>query len=193
MTVLLVLGLLFPVISCLSTIISLIDRWKHKKHSSPLYIPFIGPVLLTIWIISSHSHLWLVLIAWICDIGTIAFMIASPRLILDWWNTCSFTRILNLHSSYGIQRAKLSFHSTGRYFLHKEWHHPPGEYGTISVGDGGHFVRKGDVIEMTSDWGWSRKIHLISDNCFKVIEEINVRDKNPDYSISNWTFEKRNS
>ena len=191
MIVWLVLGILFPAISFLTSIASLYEWWKHKKHSSPIYIPFIGPILLTFWVIGSDKHLWLIPIVWVCDVGTVAFIIVIPRLVSDWWNTCSFTRILNLHSSSGIQTAQLSFHTTGYYFLQKKWHHPSGEYGTISVGDIGTFTRTGDIIEMKSTWGWSRTIRLISDGYYLVSVEVNVKDKSPDYSIINWTFENK--
>jgi hypothetical protein len=191
MTALLILGILFPAISLLTLIASLFEWWKHKKHSSPIFIPFIGPVLLTFWVISFVKHLWLIPIVWVCDVGTVAFIIAIPRLLSDWWNACSFTRILNLHSSSGIQSAQLSFHTTGRYLLQKKWHHPPGKYGTICVGDAGAFTRTGDIIEMKSDWGWSRTMRFISDGHYLVSEEVSVKDKNPDYSIANWTFENK--
>lgn len=193
MTILLILGLLFLVLSLLTTIISYYDWFKHNKHTSPFYVPFVGPVLLAIWIFGTHKPLWLIPIVLVCDIGTDAFIIATPRLFMDWWNTCSFTRILNLHGSAGIQTATLTFHSTGRYYLSKEWHRSSPEPGPISVGDIGSFARKGDIIEMKSDWGWLRKIRLVSDGRFAVIEEVDVREKEPDYSIANWTFDEQKS
>jgi len=87
---LLVAGLIFPVISLLTTMGSLASQWRQKKYSSPVFIPFIGPVLLTSWVVFAHKPLWFVAIVWLADIGTLAFLAVSPQLIRDWWHRSSF-------------------------------------------------------------------------------------------------------
>lgn len=151
--VFLVAGLLFPVLSLLTGIASLIDRWKREKHSSPVFIPVIGPALLTAWVVLSHYPFWLIPVVWVGDIGTMAFLIISPRLISEWWDTCSYTRILNLHGINENQSAQLSFHATGRYLLRKKWQRPPDEVGIVSLGELGSFTRAQDLLEMKADHG----------------------------------------
>jgi len=85
MASLLFFGLLFPIISWLTTIGCYYKWLKYKKHSSAIYIPFIGPVLLTIWVCGAEKPWWLIPIVWICDIGTVSFIYVIPRLISDWW------------------------------------------------------------------------------------------------------------
>ena len=87
LTCLLIAGLLFPMISLLSGAGSLLHQWRHKSYASPVFIPFVGPLLLTIWVISAHKPLGLIALAWVCDIGTVAFLAAGPRLVKDWWHT----------------------------------------------------------------------------------------------------------
>jgi hypothetical protein len=190
MIIWLVLGLIFPIISLLSGIGCLTSWWKRNyQDHPPIFIPIIGPVLLTFWILHSNKPLWLIPIVWICDVGTIAFIIAIPRLISDWWNTCSFTSILNLHSSSGIQTVILSFHSTGHYLLQKKWNRPAGETGVIELGEVGSFTRTGEIIEMKSIHGWSRQILFTKDGHYHVNEKNSITNIHPDYSIDNWIFE----
>jgi len=109
---LLIAGVIFPAISLLTGIGSLLYQWRHKKYASPVFIPFVGPLLLTSWVILAHKALWFVAIAWVADIGTIAFLAVSPRLIRDCWHTSSFTRILSLNGSQDNQSAIITLHTT---------------------------------------------------------------------------------
>jgi len=188
--VFLVVGLLFPVISLLTGIASLIERWKRKKHSSPVFIPVIGPALLTAWVVLSHYPFWLVPVVWVGDIGTMAFLIMSPRLISEWWDTCFYTRILNLHGTNENQSAQLSFHATGRYLLRKKWQRPPDDVGIVSLGELGSFTRAQDMLEMKADHGWSRQLITASDGRFRVSEDKDVAEEHRDYSIAGWEFEQ---
>jgi hypothetical protein len=90
------IGLIFPVISLLTGIASLITQWRYKKYASPVFVPFIGPLLLSGVIAINGKHLWLIPIVWIADIGTVAFLCATPRLIAEWWAVSRFTQILGL-------------------------------------------------------------------------------------------------
>jgi hypothetical protein len=189
--VFLVSGLLFPLLSILTGIAVLIDRWRGKKHSSPVFIPFIGPALLTAWVMLSHYPLWLIPIVWVGDIGTVAFLIISPKLLSQWWDTCSHTRVLCLHGVNGNQSAELSFHSTGRYHLRKKWQRPPNECGIVSLGELGTFTRTPDAFEMKADHGCSRQLSPVSEGRFQVRAEAELADAYRDYSIVGWEFDQR--
>jgi hypothetical protein len=186
----LVVGLLFPVISVLTGIASLIDRWWHKKHSSPVFIPLIGPAFLTAWVVLSQYPSWLIPVVWVGDIGTMAFLAISPKLISEWWDTCSYTRILNLHGTNQNQSAQLSFHSTGRYLLRKKWQRPPDELGIVSLGELGSFKQTQDIMEMKADQGWSRQITPVSEGRFRVREDDEVAKEHRDYSVADWLLEQ---
>jgi hypothetical protein len=188
--VFLVTGLLFPLISLLTGIAALIDRWTRKKNSSPVFIPFIGPVLLTTWVVLSHYPWWVVPLVWMGDIGTVAFLILSPKLISEWWDTCSYTRVLSLHGSRDNQTAQLSFHSTGRYLLRKKCQRAPNECGFLSLGEPGVFTQTEEALEMKADHGWERRLDAVSEGHFRVSEDEEVDRKHPIYSIAGWVFEQ---
>ncbi len=129
----LVIGLLFPAISLLTGIGSFVVHWRHKRHSSPLFVPFVGPILLTLWLLLTKKPLWLVPVVWVLDIGTLAFLAIGPRLIADWWRVSSFTKILTLRGARDIQTAIITLHSTGHYVLFKSC-------GIASLGEPGVFA-----------------------------------------------------
>jgi hypothetical protein len=43
-------------------------------------------------VLSAHKPLWAIPLEWLCDIGTIAFLWASPRLISDLWQNSAITK-----------------------------------------------------------------------------------------------------
>ena len=44
---LLITGLIFPAVSAVTCILSVLTRLRHKRYASPICIPFAGPALLT--------------------------------------------------------------------------------------------------------------------------------------------------
>jgi len=165
-----------------------VDRWRYKKHSSPAFIPLIGPVLLTGWIISAHEPLWIIAAAWVADIGTLAFLAASPKLFKDWWRTSSFTRILALNGNKGNQSAIITFHSTGHYLLKKSWIRPPGQAGIVELGEPGTFTQLGDRYELISDVGLRRLLQKTEGGAYHVEKEDLPKVELRDYSLSGWVL-----
>ncbi len=78
--VLLVLGLLFPCLSWLTGIISWIESSRLKKNVSAIYIPFIGPLLISIWLGIYNKPWWTFLLAWVFDLGTVMVVLALFRM-----------------------------------------------------------------------------------------------------------------
>jgi hypothetical protein len=185
---LLIAGLIFPVLSLLTGIGSLVYQWRHKKHSSPVFIPFIGPVFLTSWVIFAHRPLWVIAIVWVADIGTLAFLAVSPRLIRDWWNTSSFTRILALNGDQDNQSAIITLHSTGHYLLQKSWIRPPGQTGIVGLGEPGTFTQLNNRYELTSHVGLHRVLQKTDEKAYRVEEEELPKEELRDYSLSGWVL-----
>jgi hypothetical protein len=185
----LIVGVILLVLNLL-TVGAAVMAWKrHGKHSSPAYIPFGGPIVLTIWVLSTHRPWWAIPLVWCCDAGTIAFLIAAPRLFSDWWRTCSYTKILALHGEEGNQRATLSIHSTGRYHLEKYWQRPPGEHGIVQGGESGSASETNGSYLLKPDWGGSRKLESMPDASFQIVQE-RLPDLTRYYSIVNWNFRR---
>lgn len=178
-------GLFFPVLSLLTCVMSYLDRWRYNKHSSPVFIPFIGPFLLTCWVLGTNKPCCLVPVVWIGDIGTMAFIWACPRFIGEWWQTSSFTRILTLRGREGNQRVVITLHSSGHYLLKKSWKRPPGEIGITSFGEPGTYVCKEDNYELTAHYGLHRILRKIDESTYR-IEDESRKDEPSDYSLNGW-------
>lgn len=185
---LLIAGLIFPVISLLTGTGSLIYHWCHKKYSSPIYVPFIGPVLLTSWVIFAHKPLWFITIFWVGDIGTLAFLAVSLEFIRDWWHTSSFTKILVLNGNHDNQSATISLHSTGHYLLKKSWSRPPGQTGIVGLGEPGTFTQLDSRYELTSHVGLRRVLRKTDEGAYRVEEEELLDEDHRNYSLNGWVL-----
>lgn len=187
MYTLLLAGLIFPVISWLSFLGSNLQYQLSGKSSSGIYIPFIGPVLISIWILFKDYPVWVIIVPWVVDIGTILFLFALPGLVNELWITSRFTQIFLLIGSKGNQTAEISFHNGGHYVLKKNWNRKDSESGIMSLGEPGTFETKEDALILTSHVGVKRILH-------KINSEYRVEDNESDetYSIDDWQF-KQNS
>ncbi len=183
----LVAGLIFPAVSWLTFMASRRSLWRHKKRASSVFIPFVGPLLLTIWVVCAGKPLWLMAIAWGADIGTLAFLFVSPRLIKDWWQTSCFTRTLKLQGSQGEQSAIITFHSTGQYLLKKSWHRPRGQTGIAGLGEPGTSTQSGGEYQLTSHAGLRRTFRRTDQGAYVVEEEL-PGDALRDYSLKQWVL-----
>lgn len=185
---LLVVGLIFPALSLFTEMASLWDRWRHQKHSSPVFIPFIGPILLTSWVLIDHNPLWWIPFVWIADIGTMAFLVISPRLIADWWHISSFTRILTLRGDHDIQSAIITLHSSGHYLLKKSWNRPPGQIGIVALGEPGTFIQTENQYELTSDLGLHRILRKTLEGTYRVEQDQRDNESLQNYLLHGWVF-----
>lgn len=189
---LLAIGLIFPIISLLSGIASLADRFFKNKHSSPVFVPFIGPILLTAWLVQTGRPTWLIPIVWCADIGTDAFLIMGPRLIRQWWETSSFTRLLTLHGRRGIENVVITLHSTGHYLLRKNWNRARGQKGIMSWAETGEYTQTTDEYCFVAHYHGSRHtLRKTSPEQYIVVEELLPEHLCNMASIKGWTLESR--
>lgn len=185
---LLIAGLIFPAISWLSFLASGIQYLLAKKTSSGVYIPFIGPLLIDIWIIAVDAPIWTLVIPWIADIGTVFFLFAMPRLIVNAWQTSQFTRIFLLVGMRANQAVEISFHKGGHYVLKKNWNRPTGEMGVVALSEPGSFEEVEESIVLTSHTGAMRHVrrhdgeYLVSDT-----------EAGEDYNLDGWTLHEQNA
>lgn len=185
---LLVAGLIFPALSLFTGMASLWDRWRRKKHSSPVFMPFIGPIVLTCWVLVVQKPLWWIPLVWMADIGTMVFLLISPRLIADWWHTSSFTRVLTLRGEHDIQHAVITLHSSGHYLLKKSWRRPPGQIGIIALGEPGTFTQTENQYELTSYLGLHRILQKTPEGTYRVEEDTASNESLQNYSLHGWMF-----
>jgi len=183
-------GITFPCVSLLTGTISLVQYWRFKKHESPIFIPFIGPLCLSVLVLYFGKPLWLIPVVWIADVGTVAFLWISPRVVADWWNVSGFTRILTLHGSQGAQSAVLTLHSTGHYFLKKSWQLAPGAFGICGLGDSGTYRRTEDDFELVTHHGLRRFLRTAANGTYLVEEGQADAATNGNSSLKDWTLQE---
>ena len=159
------------------------------KYSSPACIPFAGPFLLTLWVLSTHKPWWAIPLVWCCDAGSILVFVSIPVLISHWWKTSSHTRILGLHARVGNQQATLTIHSTGRYHLEMYWEKRPWPSGNTRWGQLGNVSEVNGSYVLKPDYGGSKKLELQPDGSFLVMEE-QLSETDRLSSIVNWRFER---
>ncbi len=169
-TVLLVAGLLFPILSAVTGAVSVAVSWRTGRHVFPIFVPFIGPTLLVGWLLRRGVPVWALLMPWVTDIGTLAFLLAAPRLAREWWETSLLTRVAILAGKHGSAEATVSLHRSGRYFLRKEWQRSPGEFGILGMGELGDFEWQDTDLRLLRDGGGCRSLRP-SDDGFCVDED----------------------
>lgn len=185
-TTLLIAGLMFPTLSLLTCIASLATRWRQDRYPSSVFIPFVGPVLLTCWVVVEGRTRWLIPLVWLLDLGTIAFLVVLPRLTLEWWQISVFTRLMTLRGSHGIEKVILTLHQGGRYFLKKTWDRSHGEPGIVGLCETGTFIDDGDVITLESHHGLTRRLQRADTNTFDVAERESARQELQNHSLNGW-------
>lgn len=129
--------------------------WKHgagwTESPSPLFVPFLGPLSLTLAILLNDLSLWLIPIAWVTDLGTLVVLWSLPAIIRQEWKTSRYTCVLRLKGSEENAHAVLTFHSSGKYLLRKRWVRPKGEEGIVGMGELGTYVEAVDGFTLRSD------------------------------------------
>ena len=186
---LLLAGLFFPVISLLTSIASAATWYWSRRHSSAVLVPYIGPFLLTCWVILIGKKLWTIPLFWILDLGTVAFTVALPGFIREWWEFSEYTRTMALKGTLANEQVIVTFHKSGRYLMKKSWSRQNGEFGIMSLGELGSFIANGKNFTLESHHGVMRKLLREADGSFTV-EESNIdRPEFGNYSLRGWRLQ----
>jgi hypothetical protein len=188
-TALLIAGLIFPTLSLVTCLASLVTRWRHHRHASPVFIPFVGPALLTDWVLMAGHSRWLIPVVWLFDLGTVAFLFVLPRLTIEWWRLSAFTRLMTLHGSQGIEKVILTLHRGGHYFVRKSWNRAKGELGILDLGETGTFIDDGEVVKLTAHSGQNRRLQRVDLNTYEVSESDDIRLELRDRSLHGWRLD----
>jgi hypothetical protein len=185
-----VVGAFFPVLSLITGIGSFLSRRRHKKYSSPAFVPFVGPVVLSMWVVSAHKPLWAIPLVWVCDVGTMAFLWVSPRLFSDLWQTSFFTRVAAFEGTEGLQSAVISIHSSGRYLLEKKWRRQPGDLGVSASREVGNVSKHEGTYLLKADNGWSRTLRPAPEGFLQCVED-QLPTEWRSRSIADWRFREQ--
>lgn len=188
---LLIVGAFFPALSLYSGVGSFLAWRLHKKHSSPAFVPFVGPIVLSKWVLSAHKPLWVLPLVWLSDLGTIAFLWVLPRLISEAQKTSASTRVAVFEGTEGAQSAVISIHSTGRYLLEKkgrlEKKQRPGKFLAWELGELGDAAEDKGTYLLKADHGWSRTLQPAPEGFLHCLED-QLPEHARSHSIANWRF-----
>jgi len=158
------------VLNWLTTFFAALKYRRTEKHCSPVWIPIVGPLFISGFLLSRGYSWWVSPLPWILDIATMGVIVSIPRIVRDEWRTSGLTRIATLVGDYDIQTARLSLHRRGHYLLKKKWHRAKPEPGIISLGELGSYCCDGPDILLESQSGASRRLSLQSAGRYAVLE-----------------------
>jgi len=181
----LVVGLLIVGIGWMTSALCVLERWRRNRRPSPVLIPFIGSWFLIQWVSWTHRPIWWVSLIVASDLGTMALLIASPRLIAEWWRTSRFTRLRELTGRRGNERVTLSLHRRGWYCLRKAWDRQAGECGVIRLGEVGAYAETRTGVSLMSTNGVRRRLDL-RNGVYVVAEETLPGEDWADHTLSGW-------
>lgn len=172
---------------------ALIASKREEREVSPVCVPFVGPAALTIFILATGRPGALILLAWLCDAGTVMFAYALPALIRDWRATSPRTAthvLTSVSPDNDGESATLSLHTTDTYLLKKSWDRSEDEEGITELSETGTTTRDGSQWILVSSHGIERRIDMGSDGTFRVNREILGDEVDDHYSIADWRFEQ---
>lgn len=178
---LLIAGLIFPAISWLSFIACAVQNARTGKSASGVYIPFIGPVLIDIWIYSAGHSAWFMLLPWVADIGTVLFVCAMPRLVGEFWQTSRYTQRRKFTGAQGNQTVTLTLHEGGNYVLVINWQREADEPGITQMSEPGTYEEHEGRIDLTSHSGRQRRLTQTAEGW-----QIQDTGEHDNASLDNW-------
>jgi hypothetical protein len=185
---LLPLGLVCPVLSWLSVMTGFLATKSAGRGISPVFVPIIGPVLLTAFIIvKEHPH-WLIPVSWTLDIGTMAFFVVFPALVWDWWTHSKFTQLVSMQGRSGIEQVHLTLHKRERYCLNKVWNRNRHDLGIVGLGESGRFSSTDDGILLIASFGLRRHLKRTGPTTYLVQEQEDQTSDTRNYSIDGWSL-----
>ena len=173
------------VFNWLMTLMAAWESRRAKRHSSPVWIPFIGPLCLSFALVMRGSPLWAAPLPWILDIGTMAFICVIPRLVLDAWRTSRFTCLAALDGSNEKKTVRLTLHRNGHYLLQMTSRHPDRELGVYDVGEPGTYERVDGTVVLKAHCGATRTLSSLPNGHYAVAESDDLPES---HSVNGWVL-----
>jgi hypothetical protein len=120
--------------------------YHTKRNYSP--VPFFGAALLGIGMFNIPVTRPLCWMAVVLDYGTLAFIMASPRLAQELWNTSCFNLVREYSGQAGIKTVYLRLFRRGIFTIRLEVKLPPAVCGLSSRGNVGTWQRDGTRLKL---------------------------------------------
>jgi hypothetical protein len=128
---------------------SVIQSYRTKRFHSA--VPLFGAVFLGAGMLASPATRAYALLAIIADYGTLALLLASPRLIREAWNTSNHNLVYEYLGQAGMKTVRLRLFRRGIFTIRLELHRPPGETGLVSTGTVGSWKREGANLFLSTE------------------------------------------
>jgi hypothetical protein len=85
-------------------------------------------------------------VAVLLDLGTVALLLSIPSIIRQEWATCRVNLLEEYIGQRGITTVSLRLFRRGHFTLRWEINRPPGESGTVGMGNVGTWEREADTL-----------------------------------------------
>ena len=128
---------------------SVYQSYRTKRFHSA--IPFFGATLLGLGMLmipSTRPYAWS---AVLLDYGTLAFLIASPKLARDAWNTSRFSLLFEYLGTAGMKTVHLRLFRRGIFTIRLQLHRPTGQAGLVGTGTIGTWQRDGKLLKLATE------------------------------------------
>jgi hypothetical protein len=138
------------VLLTLGAVISLLNwstlfrTWWTGRFCSA--VPLVGAACLgagALLLPSLRPYAWA---AVLLDFGTLALLLAAPRIAQSAWATSRFRLVEEYVGQRGATTVRLRLFRRGVFTLRWDIERPPGEYGLIGMGNVGTWERDGDTL-----------------------------------------------
>ena len=128
---------------------SVYQSYRTKRFHSA--IPFFGAAFLGLGMLiipSTRPYAWSALVL---DYGTLAFLLASPKLAREAWNTSRFNLLFEYLGTAGMKTVHLRLFRQGIFTIRLQLHRPPGETGLVGTGTSGTWQHDGKSLKLATD------------------------------------------
>lgn len=128
---------------------SVYQSYRTKRFHSA--IPLFGAAFLGLGMLiipSTRPYAWSALIL---DYGTLAFLLASPKLAREAWDTSRFNLLVEYLGSAGIKTVRLRLFRRGIFTIRLQLHRPPGETGLVDAGACGTWQHEGKSLKLATE------------------------------------------
>jgi hypothetical protein len=124
--------------------------WSYRTKRFHSAVPFFGAAFLAagmLMIPATRIYAWSALIL---DYGTLAFLLASPQLVREIWNTSRFNLLYEYLGQAGMKTVHLRLFRRDIFTIRLELHRPPGEPGLVGTGTIGTWKRDGKQLALSA-------------------------------------------
>jgi hypothetical protein len=128
---------------------SVISSFRTKRFHSA--VPLLGAVLLGTGMFLLPATRPFCLIAVVIDYGTLALLLASPRLVREVWSTSKFNLVSEYLGQAGMKTVYLRLFRRGVFTIRLQLHRPAGERGLVGTGTVGRWQRDGTRLTLRTE------------------------------------------